>query len=241
MIRQIIFSILVLCPITGVTQNQNVPTEKCVACHGTGQIGYAYCPMCQGKGYVIKASFVAEGIAACANGQAALVRGDYQKAVEEFKKAMDHLNFEGVTYLGACIELGMGIKSDKNVALEFYTFAAKNGDQDAKAALSRIKTQGYWPATPEMQKQFCRSLEESIRTSSRTAVPPNSYPKNDSYPETTSNGRKCSGCNGTGICTMCQGRGGYWVDGINERVWHKCSQCYGDGKCRVCYGNGTIK
>jgi len=63
---------------------------------------------------------------------------------------------------------------------------------------------------------------------------------------TPSQGRTCAGCHGTGICTMCQGKGGYYTNsgtytGSGSKTWHQCSSCHGSGKCGVCYGQGTIR
>ncbi len=63
---------------------------------------------------------------------------------------------------------------------------------------------------------------------------------------TPSQGRTCAGCHGTGVCTMCQGKGGYYTNsgtytGSGSKTWHQCSSCHGSGKCGVCYGKGTIR
>lgn len=63
---------------------------------------------------------------------------------------------------------------------------------------------------------------------------------------TPSQGRTCAGCRGTGVCTMCQGKGGYYTNsgtytGSGSKTWHTCSSCHGSGKCGVCYGKGTIR
>lgn len=63
---------------------------------------------------------------------------------------------------------------------------------------------------------------------------------------TPSQGRTCAGCRGTGVCTMCQGKGGYYTNsgtytGSGSKTWHQCSSCHGSGKCGVCYGKGTIR
>lgn len=57
----------------------------------------------------------------------------------------------------------------------------------------------------------------------------------------------CAGCNGTGRCTMCNGRGTYWLDdvgmytGEDKKVLKTCSACNGTGQCQVCYGKGAFK
>lgn len=63
---------------------------------------------------------------------------------------------------------------------------------------------------------------------------------------TPSQGRTCAGCHGTGVCTMCQGKGGYYTNsgtytGSGSKTWHQCSSCHGSGKCGVCYGKGVIR
>lgn len=63
---------------------------------------------------------------------------------------------------------------------------------------------------------------------------------------TPSQGRTCAGCRGTGVCTMCQGKGGYYTNsgtytGSGSKTWHTCSSCGGSGRCGVCYGKGTIR
>ena len=59
-------------------------------------------------------------------------------------------------------------------------------------------------------------------------------------------GRTCAGCRGTGVCTMCQGKGGYYTNsgtytGSGSKTWHTCSSCGGSGRCGVCYGKGVIE
>lgn len=43
----------------------------------------------------------------------------------------------------------------------------------------------------------------------------------------------CAGCNGTGICSLCNGRG------YNDRGY-QCSRCHGTGKCTTCHGTGKL-
>lgn len=72
-------------------------------------------------------------------------------------------------------------------------------------------------------------------------------PSNPGYNQSTpSQGRTCAGCRGTGVCTMCQGKGGYYTNsgtytGSGSKTWHQCSSCHGSGKCGVCYGKGVIR
>lgn len=62
----------------------------------------------------------------------------------------------------------------------------------------------------------------------------------------SSSQRTCSGCRGTGRCTLCKGQGWYWEDtgtytGSSNKKKVTCPSCRGDGKCGVCYGRGSIR
>ena len=62
----------------------------------------------------------------------------------------------------------------------------------------------------------------------------------------SSSSSTCRSCSGTGNCTMCHGRGGYYHNagtyvGDTGRSWTDCPACNGSGKCQVCYGRGSIR
>ena len=71
-----------------------------------------------------------------------------------------------------------------------------------------------------------------------------SIPSESSSPSST--GRTCRSCGGSGVCTLCKGQGGYWVDsgtftGTGNKKWATCGSCAGgNGKCRVCHGKGSL-
>lgn len=53
----------------------------------------------------------------------------------------------------------------------------------------------------------------------------------------------CRSCGGSGVCTSCNGKRGYYVDsgtytGYNTRVWKDCPSCNGTGRCFNCHGTG---
>lgn len=57
---------------------------------------------------------------------------------------------------------------------------------------------------------------------------------NGGYTNPVDNHRaKCTGCNGTGTCRFCQGRG------FNDRGY-QCGSCHGTGRCPSCAGVGTV-
>ncbi len=48
--------------------------------------------------------------------------------------------------------------------------------------------------------------------------------------------RSCRGCGGSGLCTMCHGKG--WYKNIYDGKIYDCTSCGGRGRCRVCQGKG---
>lgn len=50
---------------------------------------------------------------------------------------------------------------------------------------------------------------------------------------------KCRLCNGSGVCTSCNGRGTSWkIYGGNDHS--ACPSCHGNGRCFNCHGTGRI-
>lgn len=243
---------------------QKMVKETCPICAGLGGFYVAYtftpCYYCMSKGYIIKedpkeAMQAAYNYGAClaivSLAKTEIINGNYDDAWKNLKEAMSEYNSsEAYLYLGAMIELGMGVESKKDLALDCYKYAANLGNSDAKAALQRIKSDGYWSATEEKRLWFRQSLSIQMGVS---MTPVNSgggiYQGGNSSGNSSgsySNGRSCAGCSGTGRCTMCKGQGGYWLDtgmytGESTKTWQTCSACYGSGQCRVCYGKGFIR
>lgn len=57
---------------------------------------------------------------------------------------------------------------------------------------------------------------------------------NGGYTNPVDNHRaKCTGCDGTGSCRFCQGRG------RNDRGY-QCGTCHGTGRCQSCAGVGSV-
>lgn len=243
---------------------QNMISETCKMCSGMGRFytGYTYstCYYCMGKGYITKqvpnnanqsVNNFADRLFILSLGKIEIINGNYDKAWKNFDEAMSKYNdAEAILYLGVMIELGMGVESKKDLAFDCYEIAANLGNSDAKAALRRIKSDGYWSATEEKRLWFRQSLSIQMGVS---MTPVNSgggiYQGGNSGGNSSgsySNGRSCAGCSGTGRCTMCKGQGGYWLDtgmyiGESTKTWQKCTVCYGSGQCRVCYGKGFIR
>lgn len=253
--KVILFVLLVLCMMsTMVTAQVNVEEvmEKCPLCHGSGQtVPFVDCFSCKGLGVKPKPEYETAGRLALSRGKQKLVKGDYEAAFEEFNTGMNNCNFEAVTYMGACLELGMGRKVNYDLALQCYELAAQYKDPDAKAALSRIQSSGFWPATENMREQFRNSLNaqmhgiaspmNGLTQPNGNVVPPmNTYQEPGNTGGNLSNKYTCKSCNGTGLCSLCKGAGGYMVRGINEEVWKTCSMCSGFKECKGCSGKGFI-
>lgn len=70
-----------------------------------------------------------------------------------------------------------------------------------------------------------------------------STPYDDSSSSVSSTPRKCSRCNGTGLCQKCGGTGRIYDWGTmsivsEEKYEQRCGLCNGSGKCGVCDGKG---
>lgn len=72
--------------------------------------------------------------------------------------------------------------------------------------------------------------------STPTSVPSPTINGNANSNTTVVTHRPCSGCGGSGVCTMCHGRGIY--QNMYDGKIYNCSSCGGTGRCRVCHGKG---
>ena len=161
--------LMFICCVVGITtaMAEEEPKVMCMPCGGTGRIMAGYmsmpCVMCQGKGWIVDPYYYGQKymqrLKACYDGEKAICRGDYSEAVDYFKEAMDMGDAVAVTYLGNCLELGMGVVVDRDLAVDFYRYASKKGDQGANEALKRIKTSGFWSATSESRNWFRGMLQ----------------------------------------------------------------------------------
>jgi uncharacterized protein len=68
-----------------------------------------------------------------------LVDKDYEKAREFFTLASERGNSHGIFNLGVLQEYGRGMPADREKARQLYERAARDGVEDAQAALARLK------------------------------------------------------------------------------------------------------
>lgn len=224
----------------------------CTNCGGTGigmvtMTGSMPCLLCFGKGKIIDAYNAGRALGLVTNGKLALVQGNYTTAKQAFYQAMDECEDGLATFFyGVCLELGMGIEANPNAALAYYKSGNSRGEPNCKAALERIHTSGFWEATDETRHNFCRNLK-TLMEMEAVAVQMNNnfFNTTSTLSRLSTSGRTCRGCNGTGHCSMCNDKGGYWNDagyyvGKDIKTRTSCSSCNGTGQCKVCHGKGSI-
>ena len=142
-------------------------------------------------------------------GRQKLASQDYDGALETFREAFFDLdNKDAGFYLGAMVELGMGVETDHSLVDDIYGKAAEMGSYDARAALKRISRQGYWGATKENRKAFCQQVAAKLQTDAMMSG--GGTWGFGSGSSSSSSSSTCSGCGGTGRCTTCSGAGSYW-------------------------------
>ena len=73
-------------------------------------------------------------------GKAAMRRGDYTAALEEFKPLAEQGNSQAQYRLGSMYDFGQGVKKDPSAAAKWYRRAAKKGVMGAQYNLAEM----YW-------------------------------------------------------------------------------------------------
>lgn len=165
--------------------------------------------------------------------------GNYDSAYETLEEIADESS-EAACFLGACYELGMGTSVDHDLAEHYYS----KGGSDGRAALKRIESSGFWNSSDENRKVFSNMVRMQIYGQAGGGY--NSFGGSGLSSGSSSSSSTCRSCSGTGNCTMCHGRGGYYHNagtyvGDTGRSWTDCPACNGNGKCQVCYGRGSIR
>lgn len=255
--KNMVLFVSILLFVSSFVIAQNVPTVTCSICGGYGGMstmaGFIPCSMCKGSGRMTDPQYQiqqAYNWGKCcmlvANGKQMLAEQKYDEAYEEFREAYnEHSNAEAGYYLGVMYELGMEVVTNRSRAYELYQYAARKGVENAKAAMRRIQTSGYWNDTDAMRNKFCSLLRAELNIVTMPSAGGGSFGSPSVNGNGSSSGRICRGCNGTGRCTMCHGEGRYYVEsgtytGNDTYTRHSCSSCGGSGQCRVCYGKGAL-
>lgn len=76
------------------------------------------------------------------DGLAALDKGDYANAAEQFAKSLDAGQADGAFYLGRMLELGIGRQADLKAAVDLYARGAKGNSVLAKNRLGVLHLEG---------------------------------------------------------------------------------------------------
>lgn len=242
--------VLLWAPLLLVAQSR----VKCPSCLGTGGMqtmaGFMPCLQCMGNGTIIDPNYqiqnaAKQGMAAglCLRGKIELAQGNYDEAFKYLTKAFKKDSREAIFYVGACLELGMGIDVNRELAKEFYVLGEKMDISDCVDALRRVNSDGFWDANNTMRKRFSQIMCNMMNISAGPDYVPNSAINSGSSSSTE---KTCPYCNGKGTgpdqITYSPN-----YSGKNEYVY--CSTC---GKtmsphthhaplCRVCNGRRVIK
>lgn len=67
------------------------------------------------------------------------VNVDYKESAQWYCKAAEQGVSRAQFYLGTMYEIGRGVAKDVNTAIRCYGAAARQGDEDAKKALERLR------------------------------------------------------------------------------------------------------
>lgn len=135
--------------------------------------------------------------------------------------------------IGVYYELGLGVEQNWQKAKSWYEKAAAQGYGQAEYNLGYYYYGGhefngekalYWYRKAAAQgirdsKEKVAMIERDIRESKK----PLKY-------------RTCTNCNGTGLCSTCNGKGWFIHPMNNEHM--KCGLCMYTGKCPTCRGSG---
>lgn len=252
-LKMILFAFCLLVFTCGCwAQNRQI----CYSCQGRGIVWNSICSICNGKGTAVGSNMQQQ---VYNNGYATMMFS-YAKmnlAHNEYKLAADKLYdlatkydyTSAFAYLGICYEIGIGFQTNRNLAKQWYNKGAQQGDFECNEALKRIAREGFWPATDRQRRLFCQRVKavfDAQYNSHIYSTPSMGGNSNGSSDNSNNNHVRCAGCQGTGMCSMCSGKGGYYIEpyiysGDNTKVWKECSVCYGKKSCKYCWGRGCVR
>ena len=244
------FMISLISPITLFSQ-EKIP---CTVCGGSGgswlSIGYVPCFSCGGTGKIVNPAYMNQRAYNSGMAEAAFMRGkidlshrDYDSAFKFFKKAVDNDLKEAIYYLGICLELGYGITVSHDLAKEMYDIGSKMGVKNCIEAVARINKEGFYPATDDMREKFRVAVKNMLAF--QLGVNDVSIPSSgSSRGSSSSSGRTCPGCNGTGVGGEKIIYGAEYTSGSNFYC-PKCSRTsphtHHTPICPVCHGRKTLR
>lgn len=243
--------VLVFCigSISSLIAQRN-PYVNCSMCGGNGYWGfggvYQKCSMCNGSGRIVDPYIAGAAKADVLYGKSLLADGNYGESWKIFKKVVDAGLCWAHAFCAAYYELGMGVDPNHDIAWQYYLSGANAGDKDCIAAVKRIQSQGWWTPSEEKRTWFKQALKTqieqeranvaaqySILQNSNNSNHNNSHGNSGNYLDNSK--IRCAGCNGTGRCSLCAGRG---EKRHSDGTAYDCDYCSGTGSCKICGGRG---
>lgn len=236
--------------------SQTLFSQKYVACPSCGGTKghwvydvFVSCWRCFGEGKIIDPDYASQqarnygaALATFDMAKINLAHGDFEEAFKGFRKAAFDDGLEAAFfYLGACLELGMGIDVNRDLAKQAYDIGKKLGRSDCINAIARINQNGFWQPTDKKREEFRLMLKNTLENTWKNSSP--NIPKTNGENRTRSSGISCSGCGGTGRCTACGGIGKLKSESIytgGGTIISDCPVCRGNGRCGVCHGKGSL-
>lgn len=249
---------------------ESMLTTPCVSCQGTGTNIYYYpsrrppmiikCIYCSGSGKTYSGYYYNN----CGGAAGLILRGTdylmqnrYQEAYQLFKVVYDNKNLhnkgaEAAFWVGTCLELGFGVRQNKDKAYDFYLYSSGYNFNLAVETINRINRNGFFVANDESRNKFLANYNRYLQfqyignqmlMESNKEIERSIRETNEEIREIRRNEVKsCIYCNGLGhysnpnekyfnegtyICRNCGKRQSY-------RYHHSCT-------CKKCGGTGYVK
>lgn len=236
----------------------------CGACYGTGNCYGYVCGACRGTGLMNcpacigykQGKLMAEQAMARREKELKenpiqmwgaivpeMASGNYEKAYEYYEYlAENHNDGQAYLYLGYMNELGMGTSKSYSYARYCYEKGAELGNQYCKAEFHRISQGRYLQKECE---QIIRKHYQNINMMGISAANSMNWGLSSGTISGSSPSQRksdygyvnCQHCHGTGVCSVCNGKG--WEYSTYTSGTMRCSSCQGDKRCKFCVGRGT--
>lgn len=188
------------------------------------------------------------GLGLVTKGQMLIAEGDYEEGFEKFEEAYNDYNYyPACECLGVCYEVGIGVERNLEMADLYYEEGANHNDANSKAAIRRINAKGHYSSSHKS------AIITSLKSKFANYAPYYNAGGNGNYGgpnynsgSSSSSGRTCVSCGGSGTCKTCGGKGYYYHDtglyvGRTNITKTTCPVCSGTGRCGTCHGQGSIR
>ena len=150
----------------------------------------------------------------------------YQRAAEQGDAASQN-------NLGVYYELGLGVEKDWEKARYWYEKAATQGYGQAQYNLGLYYYGGHEFNDAKALYWYKKAAAQGVRDSKDKVA---MIEHDISESKKPVKYRRCTSCNGTGICSTCSGKG-WFIHPMNNE-YMKCGFCFYTGRCSTCSGTG---